>query len=142
VIRSLNAALLIGIVSGTYSSIFNAAPLLVVWERLAGRKGTISSVGGGGVSARQPALAGGGAFSRSRRSTTRTPETPARTAPRRRPEPTAPERRQLRARRPPARPASPRRRVLRAASAGCKPRRRRSGRTETPARERLSQAFS
>ena len=29
-------ALLIGIVSGTYSSIFNAAPLLVVWRRLAG----------------------------------------------------------------------------------------------------------
>jgi len=27
-------ALLIGIVSGTYSSIFNAAPLLVVWRRL------------------------------------------------------------------------------------------------------------
>lgn len=29
-------ALLIGIVSGTYSSIFNAAPLLVVWRRMAG----------------------------------------------------------------------------------------------------------
>jgi preprotein translocase subunit SecF len=29
-------ALLIGIVSGTYSSIFNASPLLVVWRRLAG----------------------------------------------------------------------------------------------------------
>jgi preprotein translocase subunit SecF len=29
-------ALLIGIVSGTYSSIFNAAPLLVVWRRLQG----------------------------------------------------------------------------------------------------------
>ncbi len=29
-------ALLIGIVSGTYSSIFNAAPLLVVWRRLGG----------------------------------------------------------------------------------------------------------
>jgi preprotein translocase subunit SecF len=27
-------ALLIGIVSGTYSSIFNASPLLVVWRRL------------------------------------------------------------------------------------------------------------
>src|SRR5207302_4381350 len=27
-------ALLIGIVSGTYSSLFNAAPLLVVWQRL------------------------------------------------------------------------------------------------------------
>jgi preprotein translocase subunit SecF len=29
-------ALLIGIVSGSYSSIFNAAPLLVVWRRMAG----------------------------------------------------------------------------------------------------------
>jgi preprotein translocase subunit SecF len=29
-------ALLIGIVSGTYSSVFNATPLLVVWRRLAG----------------------------------------------------------------------------------------------------------
>ncbi|MGH7866261.1 MAG: protein translocase subunit SecF, partial [Candidatus Dormibacteraceae bacterium] len=27
-------ALLIGIISGTYSSIFNATPLLVVWRRL------------------------------------------------------------------------------------------------------------
>jgi len=27
-------ALLIGIISGTYSSIFNASPLLVVWRRL------------------------------------------------------------------------------------------------------------
>ena len=32
--RGLALALLIGIVSGTYSSIFNAAPLLVVWRRL------------------------------------------------------------------------------------------------------------
>jgi preprotein translocase subunit SecF len=31
--RGLALALLIGIVSGTYSSIFNAAPLLVVWRR-------------------------------------------------------------------------------------------------------------
>jgi preprotein translocase subunit SecF len=30
-------ALLIGIVSGTYSSVFNATPLLVVWRRLAAR---------------------------------------------------------------------------------------------------------
>ena len=29
-------ALLIGIISGTYSSIFNAAPILVVWRRLSG----------------------------------------------------------------------------------------------------------
>ena len=33
VIRPLNAALLIGIISGTYSSIFNAAPLVVDWRR-------------------------------------------------------------------------------------------------------------
>jgi len=32
--KGLALALLIGIVSGTYSSIFNAAPLLVVWRRL------------------------------------------------------------------------------------------------------------
>ena len=37
-IKSFVLALLIGIVSGTYSSIFNAAPLLVVWQNLAGRK--------------------------------------------------------------------------------------------------------
>ena len=33
-IQGLALALLIGIVSGTYSSIFNAAPLLVVWRRV------------------------------------------------------------------------------------------------------------
>jgi preprotein translocase subunit SecF len=33
-IQGLALALLIGIISGTYSSIFNAAPLLVVWRRL------------------------------------------------------------------------------------------------------------
>jgi preprotein translocase SecF subunit len=33
-IAGLALALLIGIVSGTYSSIFNAAPLLVVWRKL------------------------------------------------------------------------------------------------------------
>ena len=31
-IRWFVVALLVGIVSGTYSSIFNAAPLLVLWE--------------------------------------------------------------------------------------------------------------
>jgi preprotein translocase subunit SecF len=31
-IRYFVLALLIGIVSGTYSSIFNASPLLVVWQ--------------------------------------------------------------------------------------------------------------
>jgi preprotein translocase subunit SecF len=33
-LRGLTLALLIGIASGAYSSIFNAAPLLVVWRRL------------------------------------------------------------------------------------------------------------
>jgi preprotein translocase subunit SecF len=33
-LQGLALALIIGIVSGTYSSIFNAAPLLVVWRRL------------------------------------------------------------------------------------------------------------
>jgi preprotein translocase subunit SecF len=33
-IAGLALALMIGIVSGTYSSIFNAAPLLVVWRKL------------------------------------------------------------------------------------------------------------
>jgi SecD/SecF fusion protein len=46
VIRPLNAALLIGIISGTYSSIFNAAPLVVDWERLFGR-GSGATTGGG-----------------------------------------------------------------------------------------------
>jgi len=32
-------ALLIGIISGTYSSIFNAAPILVIWERVKIKKG-------------------------------------------------------------------------------------------------------
>ena len=46
VIRPLNAALLIGIVSGTFSSIFNAAPLVVDWRNLMSKrgKGTIDSV--------------------------------------------------------------------------------------------------
>jgi preprotein translocase subunit SecF len=33
-IKGFTLALLVGIVSGTYSSIFNASPLLVVWRRL------------------------------------------------------------------------------------------------------------
>ena len=35
-LKGFSLALLIGVVSGTYSSIFNAAPLLVVWRRMAG----------------------------------------------------------------------------------------------------------
>jgi preprotein translocase subunit SecF len=33
-LKGFALALLIGIISGTYSSIFNATPLLVVWRRL------------------------------------------------------------------------------------------------------------
>lgn len=36
-IKSFVLALLIGIISGTYSSIFNAAPLLVIWNKFAKR---------------------------------------------------------------------------------------------------------
>jgi preprotein translocase subunit SecF len=37
-IRWFTAALLIGIISGTYSSIFNAAPFLVVWDEIARKR--------------------------------------------------------------------------------------------------------
>jgi preprotein translocase subunit SecF len=37
-IRYFSLALLIGIVSGTYSSIFTAAPILVIWEKLSLKK--------------------------------------------------------------------------------------------------------
>ncbi len=37
-IKHLYIALLVGIISGTYSSIFNATPLLVVWENIANRR--------------------------------------------------------------------------------------------------------
>jgi preprotein translocase subunit SecF len=40
-IRWFVAALLIGTISGTYSSTFTAAPLLVVWKQLKSRKNTI-----------------------------------------------------------------------------------------------------
>ena len=38
-IRSFVFAMVIGIISGTYSSIFNATPLLVVWEGIASKRG-------------------------------------------------------------------------------------------------------
>jgi len=37
-IRWFIVALLVGIVSGTYSSVFNASPLLVLWQELRGKK--------------------------------------------------------------------------------------------------------
>ena len=37
-IKTFVLALLLGIISGTYSSIFNAAPLLVVWQHWEDRR--------------------------------------------------------------------------------------------------------
>lgn len=37
-LKHFNAAMLVGILSGTYSSIFNAAPILVLWERSVGKR--------------------------------------------------------------------------------------------------------
>jgi len=47
VVRLFVTALLIGIVSGTYSSIFNASPLLVLWKQLTGDRGPASATAGG-----------------------------------------------------------------------------------------------
>jgi len=58
VIRPLNVALLIGIVSGTYSSIFNAAPLVVDWQKRFGARGqALTTTGSGGGSPSRPAPA-------------------------------------------------------------------------------------
>lgn len=44
-LKHFNAAMLFGILSGTYSSIFNAAPILVLWERVvAKRKGLQATI--------------------------------------------------------------------------------------------------
>ena len=37
-IKMFVLAMLVGIVSGTYSSIFNASPILVIWENFAAKK--------------------------------------------------------------------------------------------------------
>lgn len=37
-LKHFYAAMLVGIMSGTYSSIFNAAPILVIWERIVARR--------------------------------------------------------------------------------------------------------
>jgi preprotein translocase subunit SecD len=37
-LREFNFALLLGIFTGTYSSIFNASPLVVIWDEVAGRR--------------------------------------------------------------------------------------------------------
>jgi len=62
--RLLNVALLIGIISGTYSSIFNAASILVDWENwLAKRRATapVLAAGGGADAATYPSSNGGSA---------------------------------------------------------------------------------
>ena len=55
-------ALLIGIISGTYSSIFNASPLLVVWQRVGGQ-----APQRGRPSRRRPRAVGGAQPDRPRR---------------------------------------------------------------------------
>ena len=42
-LRWFTVALLIGIISGTYSSIFNAAPLLVVWQEWADKRNSLKA---------------------------------------------------------------------------------------------------
>jgi len=54
VIRLFASALLIGIVSGTYSSIFNATPLLVLWKRVAGER-ALAAAGAPAAAAGRPA---------------------------------------------------------------------------------------
>ena len=54
VIKLFVAALLIGIVSGTYSSIFNASPLLVLWKRLSGGDAGYAGAGGPSGGAARP----------------------------------------------------------------------------------------
>jgi SecD/SecF fusion protein len=50
-IKQFTAALLVGIVSGTYSSIFNATPLLVLWRRMTGGENLapVAATAGGGT---------------------------------------------------------------------------------------------
>lgn len=54
-IRLFVTALLIGIISGTYSSIFNASPLLVLWKRLAGEGALLPATAGAPAAAPRPA---------------------------------------------------------------------------------------
>src|SRR5207248_5611931 len=59
-IKLFNVALLIGIAIGTYSSVFVASPLVVLWQKLSDR-GTATArkedvrLAGGGAAARRPA---------------------------------------------------------------------------------------
>jgi SecD/SecF fusion protein len=54
VIKLFVAALLIGIVSGTYSSIFNASPLLVLWKQLTGERAPAPAAAIGGAARPAP----------------------------------------------------------------------------------------
>ncbi|HVK04210.1 MAG TPA: protein translocase subunit SecD [Armatimonadaceae bacterium] len=80
-IRPLNAALLIGIISGTYSSIFNAAQIVVDWERLFGGKGSSVAIAGGGGST-PPRSSGGGGGAERRPTTPSAPRPTAARTPR------------------------------------------------------------
>ncbi len=55
VVRVFVAALLMGVISGTYSSIFNASPLLVLWRRVAARNHAAEAVPAYAGSAPRPA---------------------------------------------------------------------------------------
>jgi SecD/SecF fusion protein len=83
VIRPLNAALLIGIVSGTFSSIFNAAPLVVDWQRLFGSKTvqgaerTSRTGGGSGATGRTTDRPTGGTGGTAKRDTPKPSPTPS-----------------------------------------------------------------
>jgi SecD/SecF fusion protein len=55
VVRLFVTALLIGIVSGTYSSIFNASPLMVLWKQLTSEKLQPAVAGAGAASGVKPA---------------------------------------------------------------------------------------
>lgn len=55
VIRLFVSALLIGVISGTYSSIFNASPLLVLWKRFGSDKSAAPVTATGSFPVRTPA---------------------------------------------------------------------------------------
>lgn len=54
VIRVFVSALLIGVISGTYSSIFNASPLLVLWRNLSGKEAKAAAPAGSARPAPRP----------------------------------------------------------------------------------------
>jgi SecD/SecF fusion protein len=54
-IRTFVTILLVGIISGTYSSIFNATPLLVLWKRLTGDREMVAATAGGPAARPAPA---------------------------------------------------------------------------------------